>query len=132
MRKYADLMGVSRIYTFVWNKYRPAILNLMTASAGGPQQYKLTDHEFRCLNPKEKGGYAFTLQVFKGKAVNNIKESQPAQDLLAILRRSSRALLLAEAATYEFTLDRKFMLHVTRHETVLAPENTLTLPNAVS
>jgi hypothetical protein len=106
----------TKIYTYVWSKYRPAILKLMVDSADGPQQYKFSNHEFKSINPKEKGGYAFTLRVFQGKAVNNIKTSAVAQDLLLILQQSRRALELIEASTYEFVMDKHFMLHVAKLE----------------
>jgi len=113
----------TKIYTYVWSKYRPAILKLMVDSAVGPQQYKFSNHEFKSINPKEKGGYAFTLRVFQGKAVNNIKTSAVAQDLLLILQQSRRALELIETSTYEFVMDKHFMLHVAKVEK--APEVVL-------
>jgi hypothetical protein len=119
MFKYNDYQAISQIYTYVWSKYRPAILRLMVAAADEPQHYKFSDHEFRNINPKEKGGYAFTLQVFQGKAVNNIKTSPPARDLLLILQQSRTAAALTAVATYEFTLDKHFVLHVGRQEKIL-------------
>lgn len=118
MRRYNELLPVSQIYTYVWSKYRPAILHVMKACLEGTQKYKFSDHEFRCLNPKQKGGYAFTLSVSRGKAVNNIKTSMPAQGLLLILQQSRTACELSEASTYEFIFDRYFTLHVTRQEKI--------------
>jgi hypothetical protein len=109
----------NRFYTALWNKYRPAILQLMVASAEEPQHYKLYGHEFKALNPKEKNGYAFTLQAHRGKAVNNIKNSGMAQDLLEVLEVSKKASELMDKDTYEFTLDKQFMLHVTRHQATI-------------
>jgi hypothetical protein len=103
----------NQVYASLWSKYRPAILQLMVASAEGPQQYKLFGHEFKTLNPKEKG-YSFTLQAHKGKAVNNIKTSPTAQDLLSILTTSKKASELMGTDTYEFKLDKQFVLHVTK------------------
>jgi len=100
-------------YTPLWNKYRPAILQLMVASADEPQQYKLYGHEFKAMNPKEKG-YAFTLQVHQGKAVNNIRSSAIAQDLLGILGQSKKASELMGTYTYVFTMDKQFVLHVSK------------------
>jgi hypothetical protein len=110
---------ITKIYTYVWSKYRPAILKLMVDSASGPQQYKFSSHEFKNVNPKEKGGYAFTLRAFQGKAVNSIRTSAVAQDLLVILLQSRKASELIEADTYEFILDKRFVLHVTRVEQVV-------------
>jgi hypothetical protein len=107
----------SKPYAPVWNKYRPAILKLMVDSAEEPQQYKFYGHEFVAMNPKEKG-FAFTLQVFKGKAVNNIRKSPIAQDLLGILEQSKKATELMDTSTYEFTLDKRFVLRVTKQELV--------------
>jgi hypothetical protein len=108
------------IYSSLWNKYRPAIIQLMVASQDGPQKYKLYDHEFKSLNPKEKG-YTFALHAFQGKATNNIKTSVPAQDLLAMLNMSKKAVELMTAHRYEFTLDRQFFLHISRVAPVVTP-----------
>jgi hypothetical protein len=104
----------TQVYTALWNKYRPVILKLMMNSEEGPQQYQLFAHEFKNLNPKEKGGYSFTLQVFQGKAKNNIKNSTLAQELLQVLEMSRKASELMEADSYEFSLDKKFVLHVSK------------------
>jgi hypothetical protein len=109
---FTDSM-TTKIYTPLWSKYRPAILQLMVASAEGPQQYKLFGHEFKTLNPKEKG-YSFTLQAYRGKAKNNIKTSIVAQDLLSVLEMSKKASELMSADGYEFTLDKQFVLRVTK------------------
>jgi hypothetical protein len=114
MYKYNDYLAITKIYTYVWSKYRPAILKLMVACVDGPQKYKFSDHEFRSINPREKGGYSFMLQAFQGKAVNNIKASAVAQDLLVVLQQSKTASGLIDASTYEFTLDKHFMLHVSK------------------
>jgi hypothetical protein len=87
---------------------------MMLDAAEEPQQYKLSAHEFKALNAKQKGGYNFTLQVSKGKAVNNIKESLVAQDLLDVLQLSRKACELVEIATYEIMMDKQFVLHVNK------------------
>ncbi len=107
---------VNMDYIPLWNKYRPAILQLMVASSEGPQQYKLYGHEFKTLNPKEKGGYAFSLQVHKGKAINNIRNSFVAQNLLSVLVMSKKASELMTTDSYEFAMDKQFMLRVTKLE----------------
>lgn len=78
-----------------------------------PQQYKFSNHEFSDINAKEKGGHAFTLQIFHGKAVNSIKTSIVAQDLLVLLQSSRKATELTETATFEFVLDKQGLLQVT-------------------
>jgi hypothetical protein len=107
---------INLVYIPLWNKYRPAILQLMVASSEGPQQYKLYGHEFKGLNPKEKGGYSFTLQAHKGRAKNNIRNSMVAQDLLSMLDTSKKASELMDTNMYEFTMDKQFMLRITRLE----------------
>lgn len=108
---------IDQLYIPLWNKYRPALLQRMVASAEGPQEYKLYGHEFKGLNPKEKGGYSFTLQAHKGKAKNNIKNSIVAQNLLSVLEASKKASELMANDTYEFTMDKQFNLRITRLET---------------
>ena len=104
-------------YTYLWSKYRPAILRLMIDSAEGPQEYKFSKHEFYNINPKEKGGHSFTLRVFEGKALNDIKTSVVARDLLGILQQSKKASELVGISTYEFVLDKNFLLHIKKEET---------------
>jgi len=104
------------IYTALWNKYRPVILSLMTAAADEPQHYKLFIHEFKAAGEKVKSGYSFTLEVAKGKALNNIKNSAAAQDLLTMLQQSKRASELLNEASYELSMDKQFVFHVTRKE----------------
>jgi hypothetical protein len=109
-----------RTYSPVWNKYRPAILKMMLDAANAPQQYSLSAHEFRALAAKQKGGYHFILQVSKGRAINNIKDSVVAQDLLEVLQLSKKASELSETAAYEISMDKQFVLHV---NTLVASSN---------
>jgi hypothetical protein len=105
-----------KVYFYLWSKYRPVILQLMSAAVREPQEYKLYAHEFRAASPKQKTGYAFTLEAFKGKALNNIRNSVLAQDLLQVLQQSGRASELMNEAAYELSLDKNFVLHVHRKE----------------
>ena len=109
----ANYSTLSHVYTNLWSKYRPAILRLMVDSSEAPQKYKFSTHEFKNINPNEKGGHSFTLRVFQGKAMNNIKTSVVAKDLLVILKQSRTATELTDTSLYEFVLDKHFTLHIT-------------------
>jgi hypothetical protein len=125
MNTYTHFLSSSRIYAFVWRKYRPAILKLMVDSSETPQQYQFSKHEIKGINPKERGGHTFSLQVRNGKAVNNIRTSAIAQDLLLVLQQSKKASELVDLATYEFKLDKHFVLHITKQpepEVIVADE----------
>ncbi|HEY9047200.1 MAG TPA: hypothetical protein VIN08_14945 [Ohtaekwangia sp.] len=104
----------SQVYVSLWNKYRPAILKLMLASHDNPQEYGLSAHEFKALNPKDRNGYSFTLKAYQGKALNNIQQSTNAQDLLYMLSLSRKASELMDTGIYEFTLTKQFKLQVTK------------------
>lgn len=104
------------LYVLLWNKYKPVILKLMRDANEAPQEYQFISHEFRDLNPKEKGGHSFTLEANKRRALNNIKMSVVAQDLLEILLKSHTASELLENAVYEFKMDKQFKLTVTKKE----------------
>jgi hypothetical protein len=104
---------VGQVYISLWNKYRPAIIQLMVAAEGGAQQYKLFDHEFKALNPKEKS-YSFQLIAHKGKSVKGITSSSNAKDLLDMLNMSRKATELMEEGTFEFKLDKQFILHISK------------------
>jgi hypothetical protein len=110
-------------YTTLWNKYRPMILKLMVDAQKDPQSYRLFPHEFKAVGLKEKTGYSFVLEVSQGKAINKIKGSTVARDLLSVLQQSQKASQLMNEAIYELKLDKQFMFHVTRKvEAVVAPE----------
>jgi hypothetical protein len=105
-------------YASLWNKYRPVILQLMIA-AGEPQEYKLSAHEFKAVGRKEKA-YSFVLEVSQGKAINNIKGSTVARDLLGILQQSQKATQLMREGIYELSLDKHFVFRVTKRVEVVA------------
>ncbi|GHN02499.1 hypothetical protein WSM22_39880 [Cytophagales bacterium WSM2-2] len=106
-------MMTNYAYSSLWNKYRPVILQLMVATEEGPQKYRLFDHEFKAADAKAKN-YLFQMSVYEGKALNNIKESGVAQDLLRVLNTSRKASELLTEHQFEFSMDRQFMFHVTR------------------
>ena len=104
----------SNPYASLWNKYRPMILKLMLSAEKDPQQYKLFSHEFKAVGIKEKTGYSFVLEVSHGKAINKIKGSTVARDLLGVLQQSQKASQLMTEAVYELKLDKQFVFHVAR------------------
>ena len=104
------------LYVLLWNKYKPVLLKLMKDADEGPQEYQFISHEFRDLNPKEKGGHSFTLEANKRRALNNIKMSVVAQDLLEILLKSHTASELLENSIYEFKMSKQFLFTVTKKE----------------
>jgi hypothetical protein len=111
------MLAESNPYSPLWNKYRPVILQLMSAAVqNGPQQYKLFAHEFRAIGQKEKSGFSFVLEASNGRALNNIKTSTVAKNLLQVLQQSPRASELMGQATYELSMDKHFVFHVTRRE----------------
>lgn len=101
-----------RKYSPLWNKYRPAILKMMLDAASEPQQYKFTQHEFKAMDEKKKSSFGFNLVLSQNKAVNNIKGSEAAQDLLNMLQLSRKGAELMGQHSYEITLDRHFVLHI--------------------
>ncbi|NQZ79219.1 MAG: hypothetical protein HRT61_24330 [Ekhidna sp.] len=113
------------LYIPLWNKYKPVLLKLMRGATEAPQEYQFIPHEFRDINPKERGGHAFKLEAHKRRPQNNIKMSVVAQDLLDILIKSNTAYELMEEAMYEFVMDKQFKLTVTRHEVTNEEEETV-------
>jgi|SRR5687768_2996414 hypothetical protein len=129
MNSYINYFTIAQSYGFFWGKYRPAILKLMVASAEGPQQYKFSAHEVKTANPKAKGSVTFSLKFHKANAVNDIRLSLIAKDLLRVLQQSKKASELSESSIYDFTLDKHFVLHVIKtdiqHEVPDNPENAI-------
>lgn len=112
------MLAESNPYSTLWNKYRPVILQLMSAAVeNGPQQYKLFAHEFKAVGQKEKSGFSFVLEASQGKALNNIKTSTVAKNLLQVLQQSKRASELMSEAPYELSMDKHFVFRVTRKGT---------------
>jgi hypothetical protein len=101
-----------KTYTPVWNKYRPVILKMMIDSKQEPKTYQLSEHEFKAMNANQKGGYAFTLQVANGRVKNSIKEITVAQDLWQVLQTSPKASELISESTYQFVMDKNYLLRV--------------------
>lgn len=103
---------ILRTYTPIWHKYRPVLLKMMMDSTAGPKEYQLSAHEFKAMNPKQKGSFAFTLQVGNGKIKNNVKDNAIAQDLWEVLQLSPKATQLIQESGYQFALDKNYVLHV--------------------
>lgn len=112
------MVMVEQYFVPVWTKYKPAILKMMIESATEPQSYQLSNHEFKMLNPRQKGGFAFTLKVSDGKLLNGFKSPGIAHDLWGILQLSRKATELISNATYEFSMDKRFVLHVNKINTI--------------
>ena len=111
------MLAESNPYSSLWNKYRPVILQLMSAAVEkGPQQYKLFAHEFKAIGQREKSGFTFLLEASNGKALNNIKTSTVAKNLLQVLQQSKRASELMSEAPYQLSMDKHFVFHVNRKE----------------
>jgi hypothetical protein len=104
-------------YSTLWNKYRPVIIRLMIAAEDSPQEYRFFDHEFKTANSKEKK-YSFELNAHKGRALNNIKASSVAQELLAALRMSRKGSELLDEFRFEFSMDKQFVFHVARKQNI--------------
>lgn len=102
-------------YISLWNKYRPVMLQLMSAATTGPQTYQLFVHEFKAAGTRDKS-FTFSLEVENGRTINVTKGSAVARDLIQVLQQSPRASELMAGAIYHFSLDRQFMLHVTRRQ----------------
>ncbi|MBX2896656.1 MAG: hypothetical protein KF763_14520 [Cyclobacteriaceae bacterium] len=101
-------------YASIWNKYRPAILRCMVDCDTGPQQYQFYQHEFKALNPKEKGSYAFTLLIAAARPQKLAKESRLAHQLFSMISQSKRGSELLAAADYNFELSKNLLLTVSK------------------
>jgi hypothetical protein len=112
-------------YISLWNKYRPAIIRLMIGAENAPQEYKFFGHEFKGLNPSDRKGVAFTLQVHKGRAENNIKQHLVAQDLLQVLVASKTASDLMDKYHFEISMNKNFVLQVRKIEVEQAAAESL-------
>ncbi|MEP2026399.1 MAG: hypothetical protein ABJH98_08315 [Reichenbachiella sp.] len=103
-------------YSYLWNKYRPMVLKLMKDAANEPQQYKFLKHEFHDINPKEKGGHSFSMELSNGRPSKEVKTSMVAKSLFAVLDQSMTAVDLSQGATYEFAMDKQYNLVITLKE----------------
>jgi hypothetical protein len=101
-----------RTYTPIWHKYRPVILKMMVDSKQEPKVYQLSAHEFKAMDTRKKGSFAFTLQVANGRIKNNIKDIPVAQDLWDVLQLSPKANQLLQESGYQFEMDKNYMLRI--------------------
>ena len=99
-------------YTHIWQKYRPVLLNLMIASAKGPQTYDLSSHEFIDVNNKKTTGYSFALKIFQNRNNSEKKVNVVGLDLLAVLQQSQKSQQLTQDAAYRFEMDKHFKIQV--------------------
>ena len=104
-----------KTYAGLWNKYRPAILKMMVEASEDPRFYQLSSHEFhQAFNNQKNGVYTFALEVAEGRVVSGVKESLVAQDLWEMLKLSPKASELIASSTFQISMDKKFMLRVSR------------------
>jgi hypothetical protein len=103
MSSYINYLASDKAHGYFWEKYRPAILKLMVSSAEGSQEYKFSGHEVKAAS----------------KAINDIRSSAIAKDLLRVLQQSGKAAELSGLAEYEFRFDKHFVLHVSKRDVPL-------------
>jgi hypothetical protein len=101
-----------RKYNSIWRKYRPALLRLMVDASKGPQRYQFVANDFAGLDHRSKKDYCFSLSMNKSKSVNSIRSSPIAIELLHTLQDSKTANQLSQFNTYEFVMDKHYVLHV--------------------
>lgn len=102
-------------YANLWQKYRPMLLKLMVDAQECPQSYQFQKHEFADLNSQKSTGYSFKMEVFKNEKKNKVNSSV-ASDLLNILQSSAKSDELTSDNVYQFKMDNKFNLVVSRME----------------
>ncbi|MEQ6165794.1 hypothetical protein AAOE16_01255 [Ekhidna sp. MALMAid0563] len=102
-------------YTHLWQKYKPVLLKLMVEAQNEPQTYQFQQHEFSDLNNQKRTGYTFKMEIFKNQKQNKLSSSV-ATDLLSILQSSEKSDELTQETKYQFQLDKKFVLEVSRVE----------------
>ena len=103
------------IFFPLWNKYRPVILKLMSDSTEGEQQYKFFNHEFKALNGKAKS-FSFFVEITNGRPAKYGKQPPAASGLMQVLHQSQAAVQMMSENSFEFSLDRNFIFHVSRKE----------------
>ncbi|MEQ8714072.1 MAG: hypothetical protein RIC80_13710 [Cyclobacteriaceae bacterium] len=98
----------------LWKKYKPAVVKLMVdAAEDGTATYQFSKHEFSDIDPKKNSTYTFKMSLSEGQLVASIKTSLVAQDLVMLLKQSAKAWELIEAYSYDFVLDKHYVLTVT-------------------
>ena len=78
-----------------------------------PQQYRFYSHELRGLNTNVKT-FSFSAQIIAAKLVHSTKATIIAKELFSMLQSSKKGAELMEAYNFEFKLDSKFILQVSR------------------
>lgn len=98
----------------LWKKYKPAVVKMMVdAAEEGTATYQFSKHEFSDIDPKKNSTYTFKMALSQGQLVASIKTSLVAQDLVMLLKQSAKAWELIESYSYNFELDKHYVLTVT-------------------
>ncbi|MEQ9300877.1 MAG: hypothetical protein RIF33_20050 [Cyclobacteriaceae bacterium] len=98
----------------LWKKYKPAVVKTMVdAAEDGTATYQFSKHEFSDLDPKKNSTYTFKMSLSEGQLVASIKTSLVAQDLVMLLKQSAKAWEMIEAYSFDFVLDKHYVLTVT-------------------
>jgi len=105
-------MNPSGIYISLWRKYKPAILAKMKAAVEQSQHYQLDKHDFQSAGERANSGYAFNLEIFRGKVINNIEGTAVGRDLFEVLQASAAAMSLMATYRYKISLGKDFILHI--------------------
>ena len=77
-------------YVAIWKAYVPAFYVLIKKASGGEQVFKTEQHKFEAISKKEKAGYNFKLEYYKGRNLNDVSHSTLAADLLQALNSDQR------------------------------------------
>lgn len=105
-------MSEKNLYHSLWQKYLKVIEILLSNAIKGEQSLRLHKHEFEISGNRKESGYTFTLEIKKGRVVNNIKGSAVARDLYDILKGSEKIKSMFKETNFKITLGRDYILKI--------------------
>jgi hypothetical protein len=108
-------------YVAIWKAYLPALYVLMKRAVSNPDGsvFKTEQHKFEQSGKKEKAGYNFKLEYFKGRNLNEVGNSALASDLLQALNSDARINQFSYDCVILFQHTSSFELKIT----ILPPRN---------
>ncbi len=106
-------------YVAIWKAYVPALYVLMKRASAGEQVFKTEQHKFEASGKKDKSGYNFKLEYYKGRNLNDVSHSALAADLLQALNSDQRISQLSYDNVIMLQHTSGFELKIT----ILPPRN---------
>ena len=102
-------MKDKNLYYGLWRKWLAVIAMKMKHP---PQQFSMNQTEFEMVGNRPSAGFAFNLEIDRGRVVNNIDGSAVARDLRDILLANDKTREMLNTGAFKFSLSGTFVFTI--------------------